>query len=646
MPEPLALLSESELGNVSATAASLEAAIKRGPFADRIRAGLNGIDHLFRAILVIALVVQLVIVLTGIVSRFWFDESILWADEAAKLFLSMTAFIGGALAFRARHHTTIEFLTGKLPPRWRISFAAGIDLLILITAAVVGYISLDLVSISATSNTPILQINAAWLVVPLTIGLALTTLFAIERLVYVCALRDVMPAACVVALLAGLVYAVSEVPALHLDNATALGVMLIAFLLAILLGLPVSFAMLLGSLTFLLISGVAPLIAVAQNTFDGTSNYILLTLPFFIWAGLIMEKGGISLRLVRFAMTLVGHMRGGLLQVVVLTIYMVSGISGSKIADVVAVGSVLRRELQRQGYRPEQGAAVLAASAAMSETIPPSLAMLVLGSVAPISIGTLFIAGLMPAAVIALLLMVLNYVLSRRNDVLSSPKATPAELLRATGGAVLPLVMPIIMVIGIRFGVATPTEVSSVAVLYGLILAFVIYRAVGTKALYEIAVDACLLAGMVLFIIAAAFSFGWTLTAANLPSSLAAILHSAGDNRIVFMLGSIVLLIIVGSLLEGLPALIILGPLLMPIASQYGIDIIHYSMIMILAMGVGIFIPPIGIGFYVSCSVSESRLEATGRAMLPYLAVLLIGVLVVAFVPWFTLAVPRLIQGH
>ncbi len=302
---------------------------------------------------------------------------------------------------------------------------------------------------------------------------------------------------------------------------------------------------------FLLISGVAPLIAAAQNTFDGTGNFILLTLPFFIWAGLIMEKGGISLRLVRFAMTLVGHMRGGLLQVVVLTIYMVSGISGSKIADVVAVGSVLRRELQKQGYKAEQGAAVLASSAAMSETIPPSLAMLVLGSVAPISIGTLFIAGLLPAAVIALLLMILNYVLSRRENMASVPRATAPELLRATGGAVLPLVMPVIMVIGIRFGVATPTEVSTVAVLYGLILAFVIYRAVDIRMLYQIAVESCLLAGMVLFIIAAAFSFAWTLTAANLPANLAAILHSIGDNRIVFTLGSIVLLIVVGSLLEG-----------------------------------------------------------------------------------------------
>jgi tripartite ATP-independent transporter DctM subunit len=638
--------SDGERGNASRSSDVAAHGIRRGPLADRIRVWLNGIDSAFRAILVIALVIQLAIVLTGIVSRFWFDESLLWADEAAKLFLSLTTFVGGALAFRARHHTTVEFLTAKFSPRWRMSFAIGMDLLVVIAAVVVGNVSLDFLSISATSDTPILQINAAWLVLPLTVGLGLTALFAVERLVYEFLPREIVPAACVVVLLVGLIYAASVVPSLHLANGTALGLMLIAFLLAILLGLPVSFAMLLGSVTFLMISGVAPTIAVAQNTFDGTSNYILLTLPFFIWAGLIMEKGGISLRLVRFAMTLVGHMRGGLLQVAVLTIYMVSGISGSKIADVVAVGSVLRRELERQGYKPEQGAAVLAASAAMSETIPPSLAMLVLGSVAPISIGTLFVAGLMPAAVIALLLMVLNYVLSRRDNMTSAPRATASELLRATGGAVLPLVMPVIMVIGIRFGVATPTEVSAVAVLYGLLLAFAVYRAVGLKALYEIAVESSLLAGMVLFIIAAAFSFGWTLTAANLPASLAMVLHSAGDSRIVFTLGTIVLLIVVGSLLEGLPALIILGPLLMPIATQYGFDIIHYSMIIILAMGVGIFIPPIGIGFYVSCTVSGSRLEAAGRAMLPYLAVLIIGVLVVAFVPWFTLAVPRLIQTH
>ena len=361
-----------------------------------IRTILNGIDTLCRGILVAALIGELVVILSEIFSRFWFQQSLLWADEVAKLFLSLTAFVGGALAWRARHHTTVEFLTGKLAPRSRALVAVGLDVLILVAAVVVGDVSLDLLAIAATSNTPILDINAAWPILPLTIGMALVTLFAIERLVCDHPRRLVLPAVAAVALSVGAVYGVSAVPALHLGNGAALGVMLAAFLLSVLLGLPVSFAMLLGSLMFLLISGVAPLIAAAQNTFDGTSNFILLTLPFFIWAGLIMEKGGISLRLVSFAMALVGHMRGGLLQVVVLTIYLVSGISGSKIADVVAVGSVLRRELKKQGYAPERGAAVLASSAAMSETIPPSLAMLVLGSVAPISIGTLFIAGLLP----------------------------------------------------------------------------------------------------------------------------------------------------------------------------------------------------------------------------------------------------------
>jgi tripartite ATP-independent transporter DctM subunit len=617
-----------------------------GGVAGAIKSLLNGLDTCCRAILVAALITELGIILTEIFSRFWFQQSLLWADEAAKLFLSLTAFVGGALAYRSRHHTTVEFLTGKMSERSRALVAVGIDTLILVTAVVVGKVSLDLLDIASMSNTPILDINLAWLMLPLSIGMALVAIFALERLVFDHPRSLLLPAVCAVVVLVGVVYAISSVPALQLSNGTALAVMLAAFLLAVLLGLPVSFAMLLGSLMFLLISGVAPLIAAAQNTFDGTSNFILLTLPFFIWAGLIMEKGGISLRLVRFAMALVGHMRGGLLQVVVLTIYLVSGISGSKFADVVAVGSVLRRELKKQGYAAARGAAVLASSAAMSETIPPSLAMLVLGSVAPISIGTLFIAGLLPAAVIAALLMILNYVLSRRSNMATVPRASGAELLLASGGAILPLVMPVIMVIGIRFGIATPTEVSAVAVLYGLILAFAIYRAVDLRQLYAIAVECCLLAGMVLFIISAAFSFAWTLTAANLPANLAMILHSTGDSRVIFIVASIVLLIVVGSLLEGLPALIILGPLLMPIATGLGMDIIHYSMIMILAMGIGIFIPPIGIGFYVSCAVSESRLEATGKAMLPYLAVLILGVLVVAFVPWVTLIVPHLLRPH
>jgi tripartite ATP-independent transporter DctM subunit len=604
-----------------------------------VRRLLDGIDWAARAIIVAALLGELGVVLTDVTIRFLFTQSLLWSDEASKLCLTTLAFLGGALAYRGRHHTAIQFVTRFLPGLVQDGIAAAVDALILGAALVTLVVSFDLFEVAAMALTPILQISASWIVLPFNVGLGLIVLFAAERLAFQHRPRIVLV---VIPIIAALMAAIGTLP-FQASNATALGVMLPLFFITVLLGLPVSFAMMLGSLFFLQITDSAPLIAAAQNTVDGTSHFILLTLPFFIWAGLIMEKGGISVRLVRFAMALVGHLRGGLLQVAVITIYLVSGISGSKAADVVAVGSVLRRELRRQGYRPEEGAAVLSAAGAMSETIPPSIAMLVLGSVTPISIGTLFVAGLLPAAVIALLLMVAIWFLAWRRDTPRAPRATASEILKASGGAVLPLVMPVIMVVGIKFGFATPTEVSAIAVFYGIVLSVAVYRSIGVRAFYTIAVDCGLLAGMVLFIIASAGSFAWTLTAANLPSLLIGALHLAGDSPALFLVGSLVLLIAIGSLLEGLPVLIILGPLLLPIAAGLGIGSIHYAIVMLLAMGIGIFIPPIGICFYIACAVSEADVEKTARTMLPYLAVLILGVLAVAFVPWFTYAVPRLL---
>jgi tripartite ATP-independent transporter DctM subunit len=359
-----------------------------------------------------------------------------------------------------------------------------------------------------------------------------------------------------------------------------------------------------------------------------------------------MERGGISERLVRFAMVFVGHLKGGLLQVVVVTTYFVSGISGSKAADVVAVGSIMREQLKQHGYRPEEAAAVLAASAAMSETIPPSIAMLVIGSVVPISMGTLFVAGLLPAAIIALLLMVSIYFLARRSGIPPAARATLPEIRRAVIGAILPLAMPMAMLIGIRFGIATPTEVSAVAVAYGLFLSLVVYRAISFAELYRVAVDAALLTGMVLFIVAAASAFAWTLSAADLPTAIVSVVHFVGDRPAVFLIGTIILMTVVGSLVEGLPALIILAPLLMPIAVKLGIDNIHYSMVLILSMGVGVFLPPVGVGFYIACAAANSRIEDAAKSMMPYLVVLLAGVLAVAFVPWFTHAVPKLLGDY
>jgi len=608
-----------------------------------IRRAFGSIDTAARYIVVVALLSELSVVLTDVTIRFLFTQSLLWSEEASKLCLTTLAFLGGALAYRARHHTAIQFVTRFFPPAIQDGVAAGVDVLIICVCLVTLDVSIELFQVATTALTPILQISTAWIVLPFNVGLGLIILFAAERLAFDHRPRVVLVVLPIIAALVATVTIVGMLPFGRLDNSTALAVMLPLFFITVLLGLPVSFSMLLGSLFFLQITDSAPLIAAAQNTVDGTGHFILLTLPFFIWAGLIMEKGGISMRLVRFAMALVGHLRGGLLQVVVVTIYLVSGISGSKAADVVAVGSVLRRELKRQGYRPEEGAAVLSAAGAMSETIPPSIAMLVLGSVTPISIGTLFVAGLLPAAVIALFLMVSIYLFAWWRDTPRAPRATPAELLKASAGAVLPLIMPVIMVVGIKFGYATPTEVSAVAVFYGIVLSVAIYRSIDARSFFTIAVDCGLLAGMVLFIIASAGSFAWTLTAANLPALLIQVLHLVGDSPTLFLIGSLVILIAIGSLLEGLPVLIILGPLLLPIAAQLGIGSIHYAMVMLLAMGIGIFIPPIGICFYISCAVSEADVESTAKTMLPYLAVLIMGVLAVAFVPWFTHIVPRLL---
>jgi tripartite ATP-independent transporter DctM subunit len=212
-------------------------------------------------------------------------------------------------------------------------------------------------------------------------------------------------------------------------------------------------------------------------------------------------------------------------------------------------------------------------------------------------------------------------------------------------GAFLPLLMPLILFGGIMFGIATPTEVSSFAVLYGIALAFV-YREMGLRSLGRTIVDSAALSGMVLFILAAASAFSWVLTVASLPQHLVEVLHHVNDSSVVFLVGSIVLLIVAGSLLEGLPALNVLAPLLLPIATQLGVSPLHYGIVLVIAMGIGAFMPPAGVGFYVCCSIQRTDVESASRAMVPYLAVLVVGLLVVAFVPALTLVLPHAFGFH
>jgi tripartite ATP-independent transporter DctM subunit len=598
------------------------------------------VNALATAVVAVALIGELGVVFANVVSRSLFDTAFLWTDEVAKLALSTLAFVGGAIAYAHGQHTFVRVGLNALRPSLRDACLVASDLAVLLVAAVTGYASISLIEIRWTELTPILQLPAAWIVIPLSVSMLLLMFHATERLLLG---RRAAVATVAAIIAAALMLAFATRPAWRawFVGDGAITAALVLFFVTIFGGLPIGFALLLSTAAYLYLADTVPMVALPQNMVDGTGNFVLLALPFFILAGLIMERGGISLRLVRFVHALVGHLRGGLLHVMVLSMYLVSGLSGAKTADVAAVGSVMHDMLKKEGYDVSEGAAVLAASAAMGETVPPSIAMLVLGSITTLSMAALFVGGLIPAAVVAACLMALIWLRSRRAGAKVSRRAPLRAVMATAIGAVLPLLMPVILFAGILFGVATPTEVSSFAVVYGLILSFFVYRELDLATFLRTVLDSAMLAGMVLFILGAASGFSWALTVAYLPQRLVDLLHGIGDNTVLFLIGSIVLLIVVGSVLEGLPALIILAPLLLPIAGGIGISELHYGIVLLIAMGIGAFLPPAGVGFYVACAIMRTDIETASRAMAPYLVVLILALLIVAFVPWFTVFLPR-----
>ncbi|MFZ2108066.1 MAG: TRAP transporter large permease subunit [Roseiarcus sp.] len=609
------------------------AAARQDGFALRVA------DRLAETLVVAALFLELALVLANVVARGLFQQSFLWSDEAARLALSIMAFVGGAVAYRRREHAHVRLILGWLPARGERICLALADVIVLFTTGLTGIVSTEFIASNWSERTPILQLPASLIAIPLPLGMALIAIYAADRLWRTHG-KAALPTLAAFVLAAGAAAATCGqwLPVFGDDGPIIAA--LVLFVVAILAGVPVGFVLLLATSVYLWSSGAASLMVLPQNMVNGTGNYILLAIPFFILAGLVMERGGVSLRLIKFIHALVGHLRGGLLQVTVVSMYVISGLSGSKPADVAAVGTVMRDEL-RERHGAAEGAAVLASAAIMGETVPPSVAMLIVGSITNVSVAAMFIGGIIPAAVIAVCLAALIFVRARRAEAPKLPRAPLESVVRAGLDAVLPILMPGFLLGGILSGLATPTEVAALAVVYGLFLAMVVYREMGLDEFVRAIGDTASLTGLLLFIFAAASAFSWTLTVAYVPQRLVDLIGSTGNSAPIFLIGSIALLIVVGVLLEGLPSLNVLAPLLLPIAGRVGLSELHYALVLIIAMGVGGFMPLAGVGFYVCCAVMRCDIEAASRAMLPYLAVVLVGLLIIAFVPWFVLFLPN-----
>jgi tripartite ATP-independent transporter DctM subunit len=601
-------------------------------------------DRIAETLVVVALLAELLLVLANIAARAFFHHSFLWADEAARLALSVMAFVGGAVAYRRGQHAQVRLILAILPKRGELVCLALADVIVFCSAVLTGVVSIQFIAANWSERTPILQVPESLIAVPLPIGMILIAIFVADRFRRTHG-RLAWPTAAAFLIVAGAAAATSDswLPFFG-DQAPIIGA-LILFVIAILAGVPVGFVLLLATTAYLWGNGAISLVVLPQNMVNGTGNYILLAIPFFILAGLVMERGGVSLRLIRFVQALVGHLRGGLLQVTVVSMYIISGLSGSKPADVAAVGTVMRDRLRESHGAPE-GAAVLASAAIMGETVPPSIAMLIVGSITNVSVAAMFIGGIVPAAVMGLCLAALIHVRATRAGAPLLPRAPLRAVVRAGLGAVAPTLMPAFLLAGILSGLATPTEIAALAVVYGLFLAMAIYREMGFQDFVRTIGDAASLTGVLLFIFAAASAFSWTLTIAYVPQNLVDLVASTGDNATLFLLGSIALLILVGVLLEGLPSLNVLAPLLLPIAGRLGFSELHYALVLIIAMGVGGFMPLAGVGFYVCCAVMRCNVEAASRAMLPYLAVVLVGLLIIAFNPWLVLFLPNYFGFH
>jgi tripartite ATP-independent transporter DctM subunit len=379
----------------------------------------------------------------------------------------------------------------------------------------------------------------------------------------------------------------------------------------------------------------------AQQMARGIDNFVLMAIPFFILVGYLMEANGMSVRLIELLQRAVGRLRGGLNVVMVTAMVLFSGISGSKMADVAAVGSVLIPAARRSRQNPGNAVALLAASAVMAETIPPCINLIILGFVANLSIGGLFVAGLLPAGLMALALIVVSIIFGQRT--VSTKEEARKPIAGLWSGAVASFGLIFMIFAGFKSGFATATEISAFAAIYALAIGGVLFRELSLNAAAQAFVQAATRSGLILFIVAAAQSLAFILTLQQVPHAMGDLMLALSEAHGVwlFMLLSIVVLIVMGSVLEGAAALIIFGPLLLPVAVRLGINPLHFGVVLVIAMGIGLFAPPLGLGLYGACLIGNVPVEQTVKPIMFYLGLLLLCLLVVAFVPAISTMLPR-----
>lgn len=585
----------------------------------------------------IILVIEIGVLFTGVVARYVLHAPVTWSDEVASILFIWLAMLGAAAAFQRNQHMKMTALSDRASPRARrilevVSITVPLAFMLLIVHPAIEY-ALD----ERMVVTPALEISNAWRAFAFPVGVCLMIAFAFCRILRTRIASPMLVAAAIVVVGGACLYLFGKPHFAQLGTWNLLLFLVCPIAIGVLMGVPIAFVFALAATTYVALGTRTPIMILSGRIDEGMSHLILLAVPLFVYLGLLIEANGMARAMVGFLASLLGHVKGGLSYVLVGAMYLVSGISGSKTADMAAVAPGLFPEMQKRGAKPGDLVALLAATGAQTETIPPSIVLITIGSATGVSIAALFTGGLVPGLALGVALCCVVWWRYRHEDLSNVKRATRREIWSAFVLAVPAIALPFVIRSAVVEGVATATEVSTIGIVYALIVGIVVYRHLDFRRLGSMLSETAILSGAILFIIGAATAVAWALTQSGFSHTLAATMSKLPGGAPVFMMVSIVSFVILGSVLEGIPALVLFGPLVFPIARSLGIHDVHYAMVVILAMGMGLFMPPLGVGYYAACTVGRINPNEGLKAIWGYMLALAVGLSVVAAVPWLSI---------
>ncbi|MGM4998387.1 TRAP transporter large permease [Tardiphaga sp. 538_B7_N1_4] len=596
----------------------------------------RALGHLVEIPAALLVVAEVIILFIGVVARYGFHRPLIWSDELSSILFLWLAMLGSAVAFRRGEHMRMTALVASAGPRmWAfldvVGTSAALAFLLMIVAP-----SFEYAYEESYITTPALQIANSFRAAALPVGISLMIVFALLRLVRYGQVRTVLTALGTVVAIIGLFW-LAEPLLRTLGNLNLIIFFVGVVALCVFAGVPIAFGFGLAIFGYMALTTRTPMMVLVGRMDEGMSHLILLSVPLFVFLGLLIEMTGMARAMVAFLASLLGHVRGGLHYVLIGAMYLVSGISGSKAADMAAVAPVLFPEMKARGAKPGDLVALLSATGAQTETIPPSLVLITIGSVTGVSISALFTGGLLPGVVLAITLGALVWWRYRGEDLSHVKRASGRDIFKAFIISVPAIALPFVIRAAVVEGVATATEVSTIGIVYAVLAGLLIYRQFDWNRLKPMLVDTACLSGAILLIIGTATGMAWGLTQSGFSRSLAAAMTGLPGGGATFIAVSIVAFVILGSVLEGIPAIVLFGPLLFPIARLVGVHEVQYAMVVILAMGIGLFAPPFGVGYYAACAIGRVDPAEGIRPILGYLLALLIGLIIVAIFPWISI---------